>query len=72
MDLTHRHRSQQAQASLAHLAWAKALFVMVESVARVVITSGSSMISMSVPSSRARAANNSGSNAEVLVIRTPE
>ena len=55
--------------SLARLA--SAVCVMVAKVLRVLITCGSSITSIKVPSGRARATNNSGSNSSVRVMRTP-
>ncbi len=50
---------------------ASAACVIADSVPRVVMTSGSSITSISVPSGRARAASNSGSNSSVRPMRTP-
>ena len=49
----------------------KAFLVIADKVPRVLITSGSSITSISVPSARASAAISSGSNSAVRVMRTP-
>ena len=66
-----RDRIDDAKHGHRHFCLAKAACVMADKVPRVVITSGSSITSISVPCGRASAASSSPSNSSVRVMRTP-